>query len=244
MLNPQLYGQSQENAINCFCPRTAWKMRRLVEKYLLNGERPYINKRMGETPAAVLRLIFNNINQTAQLNCAIKLRNQVEEERKEKNRDGKNTASLPPGPSIIDTREGENIKDKEEEKGYISRTHAQENFQDQTNGEKNLHPNEILHPNENEENSNENENDRKGLNPLAARGAEDPTGKIAAARAEKEKITWQRDHFGKKALDFFWRLSFPARGKNCICGAESAELSGNRWCAAPADRHLPLRSGR
>jgi len=101
-----------------------------------------------------------------------------------------------------------------------------------------------LHSNENEENSNENENDRKGLNPLAARGAEDPTGKIAAARAEKEKITWQRDHFGKKALDFFWRLSLPARGKNCICGAESAELSGNRWCAAPADRHLPLRSGR
>jgi hypothetical protein len=151
-------------------------MRRLVERYLLNNERPYINKRMGETPAAVLRLIFNNIHQTAQLNCAIKLRNQVEEERKEKNRDGKNTASLSPGPSIIDTREGENIKDKEEEKGYISRTHAQENFQDQTNGEKNLHPNE-------------NENDRKGLNPLAARGAEDPTGKIAAARAEEEKIT-------------------------------------------------------
>ncbi|MFA6820440.1 MAG: hypothetical protein WCR53_07860 [Bacteroidaceae bacterium] len=91
-------------------------MRRLVEKYLLNGERPYINKQMGETPAAVLRLIFNNIHQTAQLNCAIKLRNQVEEERKEKNRDGKNLDSLPPTPSIIDTRKEENIKENEEEK--------------------------------------------------------------------------------------------------------------------------------
>ena len=124
MTLPKIY----EDAINCFCPRTAWEMRRLVERYLLNGERPYINKRMGETPAAVLRLIFNNINQTAQLNCAIKLRNQVEEERKEKNRDGKNTASLSPGPSIIDTREGENIKENEEEKILLPRTCARKKF--------------------------------------------------------------------------------------------------------------------
>ena len=103
-------------------------MRRLVEKYLLNGERPYINKQMGETPAAVLRLIFNNINQTAQLNCAIKLRNQVEEERKEKNRDGKNLDSLPPTPSIIDTRKEENIKENEEEKILLPRTCARKKF--------------------------------------------------------------------------------------------------------------------
>jgi hypothetical protein len=185
MTLPKIY----EDAINCFCPRTAWEMRRLVERYLLNGERPIGLTRFGKAPAAMLRLILMNIDLIDQSDRSIKSIDQVEEERKEKNRDGKNTASLPPGPSIIDTREGENIKDKEEEKGYISRTHAQENFQDQTNGEKNLHPNEILHPNENEENSNENENDRKGLNPLAARGAEDPTGKIAAARAEEEKIT-------------------------------------------------------
>ena len=95
-----------KDAINCFCSRTAWEMRRLVEKYLLSGEKPYINKRMWETPAAVLRLIFNNINQTAQLNRAIKLRNQVEEEIKFW-RDGKNIASLPPVPPIIDTNKGE-----------------------------------------------------------------------------------------------------------------------------------------
>ena len=124
MTLPQIY----EDAINCFCPRTAWEMRRLVEKYLLNGKRPYINKRMGETPAAVLRLIFNNIHQTAQLNCAIKLRNQVEEERKEKNRDGKNLDSLPPTPSIIDTRKEENIKENEEEKILLPRTCARKKF--------------------------------------------------------------------------------------------------------------------
>jgi len=32
-------------------------------------------------------------------------------------------------------------------------------------------------------------------------------------------------------------------GKNCIRGAESAELSGNRGCAAPADHHPLLQVG-
>ena len=72
-------------------------------------------------------LYFNN-NQTAQLNCAIKLRNQVEEERKEKNRDGKNLDSLPPTPSIIDTRKEENIKENEEEKILLPRTCARKKF--------------------------------------------------------------------------------------------------------------------
>ena len=90
------------------------------------------------------------------------------------------------------------------EEFFIAR---EENNNNSAREEKILHSNEILHPNENEENSNENENDRKGLNPLAARGAEDPTGKIAAARAEEEKITNPAHN-----LHFSRCLSLPTRG--------------------------------
>ena len=112
MILPKIY----EDAISCFCPRTAWEMRRMVERYLLTGERPYINKRTGATPTAVLRLIFNNINQTAQLNCAIKLRNQVEEDQTEMEREETNIDTLPPVPSIIDTSVEDKRKEKKEEK--------------------------------------------------------------------------------------------------------------------------------
>jgi hypothetical protein len=111
MMLPQIY----EDAIDCFCPRTAWEMQRLVEKYLATGTEPYINKRMGQTPCAALRLIFSNISLTSQLNRSIKPLNQVEEAPKGNDKEQTKKETLSPAPPIIGRSKREKEKENAEE---------------------------------------------------------------------------------------------------------------------------------
>ena len=57
MILPTIY----EDAISCFCPRTAKMMRRYVWNYLSSGQIPAGLARFGKAPIAMLNLIFSNI---------------------------------------------------------------------------------------------------------------------------------------------------------------------------------------
>ena len=57
MTLPTIY----EDAISCFCPRTAKMMRRYVWNYLSSGQIPAGLGHFGKAPIAMLNLIFSNI---------------------------------------------------------------------------------------------------------------------------------------------------------------------------------------
>ena len=127
MILPTIY----EDAISCFCPRTAFKLRYLVEYYISTGKRPYINNRISKSSTAVLKLIFNDIeikglnadienrrrNQAQKIGAENRRRNS-EDETKEKLSDEKNKTLLPPTPPINKTIKAENGKENKEEKNY------------------------------------------------------------------------------------------------------------------------------
>lgn len=134
MTLPTIY----EDAISCFCPRTAFKLRYLVEYYISTGKRPYLNARISKTSIAVLKLIFNDIenrvlkkktvrNHVQKTGSENRFRNS-EDETKEKLSDEKNKTLLPPTPPINKTIKAENGIEKKEElnKSRRSNTRARE----------------------------------------------------------------------------------------------------------------------
>src|SRR5574344_472042 len=140
MILPTIY----EDAISCFCPRTAKMMRRCIANYLCDGK-VSISSRICNAPRAVLMLIIENImsnklaltaencSQTAE-NCSLTAKkcsltaekcsltakkcSLTEEETKEKLSDEKNKTLLPPTPPINKTIKAENGKENKEEKNY------------------------------------------------------------------------------------------------------------------------------
>jgi hypothetical protein len=149
MTLPKIY----EDAINCFCPRTARMMRSSISRYITTGIIK-ISSRICTAPKAVLILIIHDIHQnfkyslterkcsSTEEKCSLNEENcsltekkcslteencsltegcsLTEEEIKRRNRDGKNIVSLPPTPSIIDTRKGEKREEKTKEE-FIAR---------------------------------------------------------------------------------------------------------------------------
>ena len=136
MILPTIY----EDAISCFCPRTAKMMRRCIANYLCDGK-VSISSRICNAPRAVLMLIIENImsnklaltaencSQTAE-KCSLTAKkcSLTEEETKEKLSDEKNKTLLPPTPPINKTIKAENGIEKKEElnKSRRSNTRARE----------------------------------------------------------------------------------------------------------------------
>ena len=198
MILPKIY----EDAISCFCPRTAKMMKLSINNYLATGTIK-ISSRICAAPKAVLMLIFHDIHQN--LNCSLTEKNcsltegecslteekcsltegcsLTEEDQKEMEREETNIETLPPVPSIIDTSVEDKRKEKKEEKGGVeyarTRAHTRENFSFS----------------EEQDFSHSEENGKKAadLNVLAGQRAEDPTGKISVSRArEVEKADGEK----------------------------------------------------
>ena len=135
MTLPTIY----EDAISCFCPRTAKMMRRCIVNYLCDGK-VSISSRICNAPRAVLMLIIENImsnklaltaencSQTAEKcsltakKCSLTAKkcSLTEEETKEKLSDEKNKTLLPPTPPINKTIKAENGKENKEEMCVIN----------------------------------------------------------------------------------------------------------------------------
>ena len=141
MTLPTIY----EDAISCFCPRTAKMMRRCIMRYILTHRMPRGITHYGKSISAILKIIYanfdlaeitQNCNNLAPLgqncnnlallgqncnNLALSEKcNNLEEEQKEKLSDEKNKTLLPPTPPINKTIKAENGKENKEEMCVIN----------------------------------------------------------------------------------------------------------------------------